>query len=564
MDQKQRAFVWVWALGASASVSWAQTPPDAGSLIQQVPRLGTSIRPELASTPEAPAVPATSAKGPQVRVHAFKIQGNTLLSQEQLMPSLTPYLNQVLGMVDLERAAQSLAKRYREAGWVVSAYLPAQDITQGEVLIQIEEARLGVLRMQAAEGLRGPQTLAQQYFNALLTPGQPLNADAVERARMLSNELLGLDVSSSFKKSPVVGATDVDVGLRDKPRWATDVFADNAGSRATGAERLNAMLEWRNPVGGGDLWSLAFMHSQGSDSARLGLGVPVGRDGWRVGGSASRYQFRLVSPEFAALDATGTVQSLGLEASYPLLRQRARSLSLLFNADHKTMDNRSSGITTSHYSTQMASVALQGRQSDDWLGQSGSTWGQLGLSSGQLNLNGSPTQSADAVGARTQGGFTKWRAHISRWQNLAPGWALQLSHSRQWANKNLDSSEKFYIGGPDSVRAFPLSEAGGARGSLSSVELNWQPNGSTTLIGFYDHGQVRVNVDDQYLGAPDPNRISLQGAGLGVQQRWANGLLLKASWARRLKGNPLPTTNGNDQDGSLVRNRIWLSAIYSF
>ena len=364
MDRKQKA-LW-WLLIGCAGPLGAQTTPDAGSLVQQVPRSGLLPR---ASAPTDSAPPsATRPQGRTVRVTAFQIQGNTLLSTEQLMPSLAPYLNQSLDLAQLEQAAQAVARRYREAGWVVSAYLPAQDITPGLVRIQVEEAKLGALRLGAAEGLRGPQAQAQSYFDALLAPGQPLNADAVERAQRLSSELLGLEVSTTFKKSQTAGATDLDVGLRDKPLLATDLFADNHGARSTGRARLNAMLEWRNPVGGGDIWNMALMHTEGSDSARLGVGLPVGSAGWRVGASLSHYRFHLVSPEFAALDITGSVQSLGLEAAYPLVRQRESSLSLLLNADHKSMDNRSHGQLTSQARTQAATVALQGRQSDAGFG----------------------------------------------------------------------------------------------------------------------------------------------------------------------------------------------------
>lgn len=546
------------------SVTWAQlAPPDAGTLMQQLPRPEPLRRPGLAPTPEAAAQPARRPTGPQVRVQRFKLQGNTLLSSEQLAATLAPFVQQTLNLTQLEQAAQAVARRYREDGWVVSAYLPAQDITQGEVLIQIEEARLGALRFNAAEGLRAPPAQARRYFDALLVPGQPLNADDVERARTLGGELLGMDIGTRFKKSQTVGATDVDVELRDKPALAMDLFADNGGTRATGSQRLNALLEWRNPLGSGDLWNMAFMHSQGADSARVALGVPVGPDGWRVGASVSRYSYRLISPEFSALNFTGNVDTLGLEASYPLLRQRERSLSFLLNADHKQLDSRSGGSIASRYATQSLTMALQGRQSDDWLGQGGVNFGQLGWSSGRVNLNGSPTQATDALGPHTEGHFSKLRAQLSRSQNLSANWSLQLSHTQQWASKNLDSSERFFIGGPDSVRAFPLSEAGGAEGRLSTAELQWRLDPALTLIGFYDHGQVRVNVNP-YTSAPMPNHIRLEGAGLGLQWRAFNGLAIKATWSRRLNENPHPNTSGKDQDNTLLRDRIWLSVLYSF
>ncbi|WP_158235645.1 ShlB/FhaC/HecB family hemolysin secretion/activation protein [Limnohabitans sp. G3-2] len=531
----------------------------------QPPKLEAWERPAPPLQPEASTRQATQGQGPQVLVRGLRVEGNRLLSAAQLAAVLQPFLNRQLDLTQLEQAAQTVAQRYREDGWIVTAYLPAQDITSGDVLIRVDEAQLGLLRFNAPSELRGPQAQAQRYFERLLAPGQPLNADHVARAQQISSELLGLSVAPPvFKKGQTPGTTDLDVVLSDKPLWAVDGLADNGGARATGVERLNALIEWRNPLRAGDQWNMAFMKTQGSDSARLGVGLPVGDLGWRIGASLGCYSYRLIAPEYVALNASGTVDSLGLDASYPWVREHNRSLTLVLNADRKAMDNLASGQTNSRYSSQSASVTLQGRQSNTWLGGGGHTTGSLALTAGRLNLNGSPSQSTDAQGPRTDGQFSKLRATLSRAQYLTSRLTLQLSHNQQWANKNLDSSEKFYIGGPDSVRAFPVNEAGGAQGSLSSAELQWQLDSAKTLFGFYDHGQVSVQIDDQFSGATQPNRYRLQGAGLGMQWRPAEGWFVKATWARRLQANPRPSTGGKDQDGTLLRDRLWVTAIYSF
>jgi hypothetical protein len=43
-----------------------------------------------------------------------------------------------------------------------------------------------------------------------------------------------------------------------------------------------------------------------------------------------------------------------------------------------------------------------------------------------------------------------------------------------------------------------------------------------------------------------------------------SGLSLKATWARRIGENPNPTLTGKDQDGTLQRNRFWLTASAAF
>ena len=60
-----------------------------------------------------------------------------------------------------------------------------------------------------------------------------------------------------------------------------------------------------------------------------------------------------------------------------------------------------------------------------------------------------------------------------------------------------------------------------------------------------------------------PNRYELDGAGGFLQWTGPKGLVLSATYARRLGSNPNPV-NGKDQDGSLIRDRLWLSARFPF
>ena len=60
------------------------------------------------------------------------------------------------------------------------------------------------------------------------------------------------------------------------------------------------------------------------------------------------------------------------------------------------------------------------------------------------------------------------------------------------------------------------------------------------------------------------NDYSLKGAGLALAWQGNSGLNLRATWARRIGDNPNPTATGNDQDGSLVSNRFWLTASLPF
>lgn len=63
--------------------------------------------------------------------------------------------------------------------------------------------------------------------------------------------------------------------------------------------------------------------------------------------------------------------------------------------------------------------------------------------------------------------------------------------------KNLDSSEKFFLGGAHGVRACPLGRAAGDEGALATLELRcaltqWL-DAMPSLVLFADQGYVDIN-----------------------------------------------------------------------
>ena len=72
----------------STAMGLAQVaPPDAGTLMQQVPRLEPLRRPGAMTAPEAAAKPAARPAGPQVQVKRFKVQGNTCSAVSSWRPA---------------------------------------------------------------------------------------------------------------------------------------------------------------------------------------------------------------------------------------------------------------------------------------------------------------------------------------------------------------------------------------------------------------------------------------------------------------------------------------------
>lgn len=548
----------------SATGVGAQTVPDAGSLRQQIehdrePPLPHKVAPEQAAAPVADQ----TRSGPVIRVKEFRFAGATLLTAEQLAAAVAEYLDRPLDFAQLQGVTGLVANTYRAAGWIARVYLPQQTITDGVVTIQVVEALFGGIRRDSSEPSRVRPDIPVGMLEARQRPGQALDATAFDRALLLADDLPGIAVSGSLREGRGERETDLALSLLDEPLVTSDLSVDNGGSRATGSRRLNGNFNFNSPLGLGELMSANVLQTEGSGYLRLGSTLPLGTDGWRIGASASYLEYRLVTPEFVALRTQGSSGSAGLEASYPIVRSRLGNLYLTLNGDRKYFDNQSGGATTTHYLADSITLGLNGNLYDDLLG-GGANSANLALVDGYIDLANSPNQASDAATTQTAGRYHKLRYGASRQQVLGENWFAFAMLSGQFASRNLDSSESFSLGGEHGVRAYSGSEGRGSEGVMVNLELRWQLSAHLTVTGFADWGKITVNRNNLFAGAPVLNTYSLGGKGASLAWQANDRIKLKATLARRNGSNPNATQSGLDQDGSLEKNRLWLSASLSF
>jgi hemolysin activation/secretion protein len=278
----------------------------------------------------------------------------------------------------------------------------------------------------------------------------------------------------------------------------------------------------------------------------------------------------LVASEYISLNAKGPSSSQGVDLSIPLLREKDTQLSLQFAYDQKRFRNEAAGEVQSQYSGSALTSTLSGSASQS---QFSTTSGSVQLVRGAIDLSGSTAShiSSDSSTVQTAGNYAKLKFNISQKLDFDSKNTGLISLQSQFATKNLDSSEKFYLGGMQGVRAYPTNEAGGSLGNL--VTMEWQrqfmlQDNRWTTSGFVDYGDVTVNRNNDYLGASTLNKYSLSGYGLwlGASVPSKQGIsTFRLIWSHRLGNNPgANSTNGADQDGTRVYNRFRFSLNHAF
>jgi hemolysin activation/secretion protein len=556
-------FLSFWGLAAEAA-------PDAGSVLQQIQQniktqpSGADTQPATRLTPSQPKPGAVT-----VRVERIEFQGNTLLSTDQLNAVVTPWLQRDLDYAELRKITSVVSAAYREAGWMASVTLPRQEIRDGLVQLQIVEAKFGKTVVQGDQKRVTPQWL-EAYVAQAQAPGAPVSSKRIDRALLLLDEVPGLKVTGNFAAGSEAGLTDLTLDASERAAVTGSVTLDNTGSRSTGSERVVGTLFVNSPLGLGDQLGLTALKTQGSTYLRMGMSVPVGYDGWRVGVNASRMTYGLVG-EFQSLDSNGSAYSQGLDASYPLVRSQQTNVRLTGSYDTKHFDNNAHGASASNYRIGVWSMGLNASQNDTWQGGGTNTL-TLNVSQGNSNLNGSANQDTDAKGPATAGRFSKFNVGLNRLQNLTSSLSAYVGLNIQRANKNLDSSERLYLGGANGVRAYPGSEGGGTEGQVLVAELRQTLGEQALFTGFYEYGQVQAFKNQTWADGSGrlnagtaPNNVTLQGFGVSLTYKPLPTTELRATLARRIGSNPLAnTTTGADGDGTHTLNRLWLNATLSF
>lgn len=537
-----------------AATALAEPVPDAGQLLQETrpaPSLPQREPPKI----EIKGAPAEEAPG-AARIHVahLRITGATIFTEAELHALIADGEGMELTLGDLRQLAERITQHYRERGYLLTrAYLPAQEVKSGEVVIAILEGHLGAVNVnnQAEVGGAALAPLEQ------LRTGEVTRSETLERSLLLVSDLPGVEVSSTLRPGTTIAASDLLVDVTPGRRLTGSVDFDTFGDRFSGQNRLGGTINVNNPLQLGDQIGVrAVASDEGMAYLRGSYQAPVNSFGTRIGLAGSDMHYYL-GKTLAPLQASGESQTGSLYLLHPMIRSRAFNLNAQLQYDHLRLEDRI-GITSTVVDKSLGnwSAGLNG-DFQDGLGGGAMNSFTLNYTHGNLELDAA-TQALDAITAQTEGRFGKWNASWLRLQHLTDMTILYVSASGQLASKNLDSSQKLFLGGANGVRAYPQGEASGDEGFLLTVEgrrnLGSLWSGLWQLTTFLDSGRVSLNKNPW---TATNNKRTLTGAGIGLNVAAGRDWAAKADVAWRLTS----ATSVSDSDR---RPRAWLQAAKFF
>lgn len=547
--RKETSFLFA-VLCLATTASLAQRAPSAGQLLQQAepPKRLPSTEAPPTAIEERVGMPA--GNGSRFQLKGVRLTGNQAFTEQQLLPLIQNGIGKTLSLGELDALTRRITDYYRQHGYLVArAYLPPQEIQDGTVTIAVLEGRIGEVVLNNPAGVANSALAPAQRIQA----GDPIHNEELEGALLRLADLPGVAVTSTLRPGATVGTSDFLVDVAPGRVLAGSVDLSNFGNRYTAATLLGGSLYWNNLAGIGDQLSLR-AQTGGSkfNYGRIGYQLPVGQSATRIGVALSRMNYKL-GKEFAPLDAGGDATVASLYLLHPLLRSRDSNWYATLQYDDKRLEDRVDAASTeSDKRVHELNIGIAGNFIDG-LGGGGANNASLTYTAGRLDLD-SVSARIDALSARSEGSFGKWAGAFQRLQRLPANLTLFLNANGQWSDRNLDSSEKMFLGGAGGVRAYPQGEASGDSGYLLNVELRYPLGYGWEAVGFYDRGQVRIN-HSPWIGAAD-NQRALAGYGIGANYVSASfSLSVYAAWKA---GTGQPTS---DVDRT---PRVWAQAGYQF
>jgi len=445
----------------------AQIVPDAGTILREqqkpVPEVPTRPAPTIKS--DEPVRPTLKPEDtPRFLLRGFRVTGNTVFAESELVALVRDYVGKEVGFADIEQAAARISRYYREHGYMVArAYIPAQLVMKdGVVEIAVIEGRFGKVELENKSRVR--DSVLQGYIDGF--PGTAVTQPELERKMLLLNDLPGVgEARATLRPGREMGESDLTVDLAAAPLATGSLEYNNQGNTFTGANQLVGNLNLLSPLGFGDI--LTAQLTRGFNGLWYGLvdyQIPVGSDGLRLGGAYNGTDYHL-GKSFESLDADGHAHTYTLKASYPFVRSVNFNLYGQGVYDWRDFHDCRAGcleIVSTDKSTRTARLALNGDARDAiWGG--GISVVSLLYSNGNVNIESPTALAFDDAGPQTNGHFDKWNLSALRLQSVSERLSVYVSLSGQKAGKNLDSSEKFFLGGAYGVRAYPTGEAPGDR-----------------------------------------------------------------------------------------------------
>jgi hemolysin activation/secretion protein len=471
-------------------------------------------RPGRIVVPEADQPVPSNAKDIRFQLTRLIIEGTTVYSEKELLPSYQSRLNVEVSLADIYQIASTLTAKYRNDGYILSqVVVPAQSVEGGQVRLKVIEGYIASVTIEGVDGNR--RKLVQRYADKI-KQCRPLKNDVLERYLLLMNDLPGAFARATIKPSQKEqGASEMTVQF-SQSKVQGGLSLDNRGGELLGPLRISGDVGLNSVLGLQENTSLRLVSSGNEKMTFVSLAHDerIGSEGGKLNLLLSTVNAKPKEMTFIPLNLETSSQTAALTLSHPLIRSRSQNLSLRGGFTFHEGKTEIFSVEDTHDSMRVLRIGVTYDLADSWYGVN---LLEIELSQGILGLGSS--RNGEATLSRPNGkvDFTKATLYAARLQSLTQHWSVLAAINTQYAFTDLLSSELYSYGGEQFGRGYDPSEMVGDHGIGMKVELRYKDTipdrmaFSYTGYAFYDAGTVYSRSPG---GLADSDSASSAGLGL--------------------------------------------------
>jgi hemolysin activation/secretion protein len=442
----------------------------------------------------------------------------------------------------LNKLAADVTNYYRSKDYLLTqAMVLEQSLADGQAEITIVQGVIGEVIPKGNENIRS-KTI-EKLFNGV--KGKPSTRAQIESALFFASDLPGIRGRGVLQRGASQGTADMVYQVSDDDRLELYLNADNYGSEFVGEHRVRADIVVNNPLKKGDKLTFSGLKSfNPSNNDYLGFDytIPTIMRGsgkpiyWGISGSKNEFK---VGGDLASFGITGESTRLDAYMAYPYRRSfndnKTWSLSLSSKASEVMQQQVRTSLDELTVLTLRHLWSRQYEQGGGGIFSLNATYSKgFDDSLGSMIVNSPESSRIGASGEKAGGDFGKYNLSFNLSHRLLEKLSLQVRLNSQQSDDLLVSLEQFPIGGPNSVRAYPLSSFLVDSGYFASAELRASPSERLQISLFADSAGGDLN---EPLPA-DVSNVDVAGVGLGLSANLGGRYSLIATVARPVGSRP--------------------------
>lgn len=489
----------------------------------------------------------------------FIFQGNTLFTDEQLQAVVSDYIGKPISVGELLQLEEAITQLYVNEGYLNSGATIAStgaeiDPTDAEITFQIIEGKVSAIEITGADSL-------EKYIRNRVTPatkGVLREQNIQEALRWLQIDSLIRGINVQLRPGQDAGQVILSLTVEPAKPFVVEAFANNNRSPSTGTFERGATAAYRNVSGLGDIFSLTYRNSTGSNVIGANYAVPINIKNGTLSASFTYGDNDITEKPFNLIDLNTNAIQYEISYRQPIHRK----------ISGEQIQEFALGATLSRLESNesLLGIPFPLTEGADDTGQTNSTVLRLTQEFANRDRNDSiilrsqfniglpiDTRNADLFG---DGTFFAWRGqalHAHQFSKFT--WVNR--GGVQFADGPVIPSEQFSLGGVSTVRGYRQDGVTRDSGLFFSSELRIPlvsgSAGTLQLVPFIDIGHA-FNQGERFL----PNESqTLASLGLGLRYDLTDRISARIDYG-------IPLLNRLDRRPTLQEEGLYLSVSWRF